>query len=97
MASKRDIDWDQIANGIAEDRPRLASAAHYLCKCVQNRPGGDSGYLLSDLNEFWSSLRLRRELPGITWKLICDLNFLEGSEYVNALMKAIATAPEPFC
>ncbi|CAK0822744.1 unnamed protein product, partial [Prorocentrum cordatum] len=96
-ACNAEIDWDQIARDVAEDRPKLANVAHYLCKYVQNWAGGDTGHLLADLNDFWSSLTLRREVHEVTWKLMSDLSFLEGPDYVNALMKAIVTAPESFC
>ncbi|CAK0796176.1 unnamed protein product, partial [Prorocentrum cordatum] len=76
-----------VVRMIEDEKPHLKDQVESMAKFVRKFSGGPDGSLLHDLVKFSGTQRFTREIHTAIFKAMADINFIQGSKYVSAMVK----------
>lgn len=92
--SGKEVDWDVIAKqaciGMGTE---FIEDAKKLSEFVRVWSGGQDGYILKDLEAYEKTLKVKRKLYSQDLQALSKIEFIEGSRYIPAMVKAMLNAP----
>ena len=94
QSAGKDVDWDSIAKqaciGMGDE---FLDDAKKLAEFVRAWSGGEDGFILKDLEAYERTLKVKRKLYPHDLQLLGKIDFMDGSRYVPAMVKAMLNAP----
>ena len=89
-----DVDWNSIAKqaciGMGAD---FLDDAKKLMEFVRVWSGGEDGHILKNLEGYERTLKVKRKLYPHDLQSISKVDFVDGSRYIPAMVKALLNAP----
>ena len=91
---KGEVDWDVVAQQACVGKdPLFAERVSHLCDFVMAWSGGADGHILKNLEAYERTLPVKRSLNSKDLSMLGKVDFLEGSRYATAMVKAMLNAP----
>ncbi|CAK0898044.1 unnamed protein product [Prorocentrum cordatum] len=88
---------EQVARAIERQHPTMAGQIADIADYVERWSGGNTPYMLFELNDFSKVLSFRRDIAPVTFKVLAQFQAKTMAEVPTAILKASLVAPENLC